>query len=118
MLFMHPMWDNESQRIGMQKCTPAGYALHSIGELVGFIGLLTLIAVIATLGWKLFRGTFHASLLWWIALPLTIGIISELMVAISWRMARKRGFHYDYDKREASWTEAGERHSYKYEPPN
>ena len=34
MLFIHPMWDNESQRIGKQKCTPAGYALHVIAEMV------------------------------------------------------------------------------------
>ena len=40
MLFIYPMWDNESQRIGKQKCTPKGYNLHVIAELLGFIGLL------------------------------------------------------------------------------
>ena len=24
MLFIHPTWDNEGQRIGKRKCTPAG----------------------------------------------------------------------------------------------
>lgn len=40
MLFIHPMWDNESQRIGKRKCTPAVYALHAIAEMIGFAGLL------------------------------------------------------------------------------
>ncbi len=38
MLFIHPMWDNESERVGMQKCTPLGYRLHHTGEGVGFFG--------------------------------------------------------------------------------
>ena len=117
MLFIHPMWDSESQRIGMQKCTPAGYALHAIGELIGFVGLLLLIAAVGFLGWRLFCGTFHAVLLWWIAVPLGFGLLSEAMVAYSWRMASRKGFHYDYDLSEASWMEAGERRSYKYESP-
>jgi hypothetical protein len=40
MLFINPMWDNEAERIGKQKCTPLGYALHAISDLIGFIALL------------------------------------------------------------------------------
>ena len=34
MLFIHPMRDYESRRIGMQKCYPVGYNLHAIGKRV------------------------------------------------------------------------------------
>ncbi len=48
MLFINPMWDNESQRIGKQKCTPLGYRLHKIfiyalaGLLFGLAGMMQL----------------------------------------------------------------------------
>ena len=45
MLFLYPMWDSESQRIGKKKCAPLGYRLNGIAELLGFIGLILLTAV-------------------------------------------------------------------------
>ena len=44
------MWDNESERIGKQRCTPLGYALHVVSDLIGFLGLLLLLATGATVG--------------------------------------------------------------------
>src|SRR5438105_3219039 len=35
MLFMHPMWDSESERLGKKHCTPAGYRLHVLAENIG-----------------------------------------------------------------------------------
>jgi hypothetical protein len=32
MLFINPMWNSETERIGKQRCTPLGYALHGISE--------------------------------------------------------------------------------------
>lgn len=114
MLFIHPMWDNEGQRIGKQKCTPTGYALHAIAELIGFAGLLMLLAVPAFLAWKWFADTFRASLLWLLAVPFGLGIISEALFHYSWWLARRKGFRYDFERREASWTEGGERRTYKH----
>ena len=113
MLFIHPMWDDESQRIGKQKCTPTGYALHVIAELIGFLGLLILPAVLGVLAWKLLAAAFRVSLLWLLALPFGLGIVSEVLFQYSWRLARRKGFRYDYERREASWLESGER-TYKY----
>ena len=107
------MWDNESQRIGKQKCTPTGYALHGIAEMIGFVGLLTLLAVPAVLAWKSFTGTFHASLFWLLAAPFGLGIISEVLFQYSWWLALRKGFRYDYERREASWMEGGERRTYQ-----
>ena len=69
MLFIHPMWDHESQRIGKQKCTPIGHAIHGVAELIGFVGLLLLFVAPVVLAWRWFAGTFHAPLLWLLAVP-------------------------------------------------
>jgi hypothetical protein len=119
MLFIHPMWDHESERIGKQKCTPAGYALHVIAELIGFVGLLLLIVVPITLAWKWFAGAFHAKLFWLLAVPFALGIFSEALFRYSWLLAFRKGFRYDQKQCEASWMEGDERRSYKFtvEPP-
>jgi hypothetical protein len=114
MLFIHPMWDHESQRIGKQKCTPMGYAIHVIAELIGFMGLLLLLVAPVVWVWKGFAGTFHISLLWLLGMPFCLGIISEVLYQYSWWLALRKGFHYDYERCEASWVEAGGRRSYKY----
>jgi len=113
MFFIHPMWDTESQRLGLRRCTWIGFYLREIGEMIGFLGLFVLIAMLAIGGWKLFSGTFHAALLWRIAWPLSMGILGEAMVQCSYHLARKKSFQYDYDNGEASWIEAGERRTFK-----
>jgi hypothetical protein len=114
MLFIHPMWDNESQRIGKQKCTPTGYALHAIAELIGFVGLLMLLVIPAVLVWKWLAAGFRVSLFWLLSVPFGLGILSEVLYQYSWWLARRKGFRYDYERREASWLEGGERRTYKY----
>ena len=113
MLFIHPMWDNESQRIGKQLCTPTGYTVHVISELIGFSGLLLLLATLAVFAWKGAAGTFHLPNLWLLTLPFILGAISEALFRFSWYLALRKQFHYDYERREASWIEAGERRTYR-----
>jgi hypothetical protein len=108
------MWDSETERIGKQRCTTAGYAIHVVSELIGFIGLLLLILTLGVLAWKGIHGTFHWTDLWLFVVPFAVGVISELLFRCSWWLALKKGFQYDGDLREASWMEAGERRSYKY----
>ena len=117
-VFIFPMWDNESQRIGKQKCTPWGYIFHGIAELLGFIGLLLLLGIGVYLGYRGLSGTFRASLFWLLAVPFGIGLVSQAVYHFSWVLAVKRGFEYDYDKREASWIENGERVTYSYQSDN
>jgi len=114
MWFIFPMWDNESQRIGKQRCTPTGYALHTIAELLGFIGLLCLLGFTVFLGYRGLTSNFHASLLWLLAIPLGLGFIAETLFQVSWLLASRKGFEYDH--RVASWIENGKRVTYKSEP--
>ncbi len=104
MLFVYPMWDNEMERIGMQKCTPMGYTVHAIGEIVGFIGLLVLV------GTGIYLAFIHAKF-WLLLIPLTFGIVSEIMVRTGWFLAWRRGFKYS-DGRIASWYEDGKCKTY------
>lgn len=116
MLFIYPMWDHESQRIGKKKCTPLGYALHTIAELLGFIGILFLFGIIAFLVYRAIAGSFHLSFLRLLVFPFTLGLIAEAMYQISWVLAAKRGFEYDYKKCQASWIVDEKRVEYIWEP--
>jgi hypothetical protein len=117
MLFIHPMWDNESQRIGVKKCYPLAYDIRAIGELIGFLGLLVLLG---TFGWMVYLSTADDLSVrsWWLlTVPVGLGLVSETLVQTSWAMVTKRGFKYDYDKREASWDHDGKRVVYRYAQP-
>ena len=114
MLFINPMWDNEAERIGKQRCTRLGYALHGISDLIGFFALLLLFGIAAYLGYRGVVGTCRASLLWLFSIPFGLAAIGSILYRLSWVLAHRRGFRYDYDSREASWLEDGQRRTYKY----
>lgn len=114
MLFINPMWDNESERIGKQRCTPLGYTLHVISDLIGFLGLLFLLVTGAYLGYRGIVGTFDAGLLWFFVIPFGLDLAGSALFHYSWVLAHRKGFRYDYDAREASWIENGERQTYKW----
>ncbi|HEV8542701.1 MAG TPA: hypothetical protein VGR78_09955 [Verrucomicrobiae bacterium] len=113
MLFINPMWDNEAERIGKQKCTPLGYALHAFSDLLGFVALFLVFGVTAYLGYRRIVREFRASLLWIFSIPFGLAIIGSILYQISWVLAQRRGFCYDYESREASWIDHGQRHTYK-----
>ena len=115
MLFIHPMWDNESERIGKQKCTPVGYAIHVFADLLGFIGLLLLLGLVCILPTRELPARFvRLYLLWLLTVPFGVGVVSELLFQFSWRLAGRKNFRYDYESREATWIDAGEPRSYKW----
>ncbi len=109
------MWDHESQRIGKQKCTPVGYELHGIAELLGFLGLLLFIIVCVYLLGRRSLGIFDIRQLWLMAIPFGMGLIAEFLYHYSWRLAIRKGFTYNYDTQEASWMEDGKKQTFKWE---
>lgn len=114
-MFIYPMWDSESQRIGKQKCTPLGSRLHLLAELIGFVALLAVPCIVLFLAYRGVTGTFHWQLCWMLALPFVATFIGDLLFAYSWRLADRRGFSYDVRTAEASWNENGKRVGYRYE---
>src|SRR5438874_991780 len=99
-MFIPRIWFDEVERIGKQRCTPFGYALQAFGELVGFFGFLTLLGMPAYLAYRGVVGTFRWSLLWLLALPFAMGMLGWIMVGLSWWMAFRKKFHYDYERQE------------------
>lgn len=114
MLFINPMWDNEAERIGKQRCTPLGYALHLFSDLIGLMALLLLFIVIISLGYCGIIGKFEMRMLWFLTIPFGLALVGSVLYRFSWMLAARRGFHYDASSREASWLEGGERQTYKY----
>lgn len=114
-MFINPMWDNESQRIGKKRCTPTGYALHGISDLIGFIALILLPGVSVYLMYAGIRGQASWGMLWLFVVPFAIAIVGNMLHTYSWHLADKRQFKYDYGKCVSTWIdESGAQHSYKY----
>jgi hypothetical protein len=67
------------------------------------------------LGNRGFAGTFRASLLWLFAISFGVAIVDTILFRLSWALAYRRGFRYDYDGNEASWSEDEESRTYKYQ---
>jgi hypothetical protein len=116
-VFINPMWDNEAERIGKLRCTPLGYALHGVSDLLGIVALLLLFGIAAYLSYRGIVGTFRASLLWLLPIPFGIAIIGTILYRISWSLAHRRDFRYDDDTRESSWLDNGKRRTYKFNDP-
>lgn len=113
-MFIPRIWFDESERIGKQRCTPVGYVLHGIGDLIGFIGLLMLLATPLYLSFMVVSGSFRWSLLWLFVVPIALGIVGSVIVSLSWGLAHRKQFRFDYERRESSWIENGERRTYSY----
>ena len=110
------MWQDEVQRIGKQRCTPKGYLLHGISDLIGFIAMLLLLAVICYLAYARFSGIFTWPLLWMVAVPFVVAIVGNILHSYSWHFADRQEFEYDYEKRTATWrNSAGEIETFTYE---
>lgn len=113
-MFITKMWSDEVERIGKQRCTPVGYALHGTGQLFGFFALLLLLVVIVYVPYRAVIGEFNRLLLWLLLAPVVIGLFGEGIVTVSWLLARRKQFHYDYERRVARWVEDGVEQTYTY----
>src|SRR5579859_510406 len=78
------------------------------------LGLLLLLATPALLAWHWLLVAIDWSPLWLLAVAVGFGIVSEVLYQVSWLLASRKGYQYDYHRCEASWLEAGRRRTYKY----
>ena len=114
-MFINPMWFHESQRIGKQKCTPTGYMLHTISDLIGFIALICLIGVLVYLGYLAVQDEFTWSLAWLLLLPFAVAIAGNILHSYSWHLAEKRQFKFNHETCISTWVdESGAPQSYQF----
>jgi hypothetical protein len=106
------MWLHESERIGKQKCTPTGYALHVIADYFGFFAMVTLVSVFGLIAYRAIFGPFTFKLLWLIPVPFGLAVLDTLIFHFSWYLAKRRGFYFDHETCVASWDENGRRRTY------
>jgi hypothetical protein len=114
-MFIPRMWFDEVERIGKQRCTPTGYAIQGVGDLTGFVGLLTLLGVPLYLAYAGLDGSFRWPLLWLLAVPVVLGVVGAVIVSVSWSLAYRKRFNYDYKRRVSSWVEGGQERTYTFD---
>jgi hypothetical protein len=108
------IWFDEVERIGMRRCVPFGYFLNGVGALFWFVGILMLPGMPAYLAYRGIVGSFHWSLLWLLGVPFLIIVVGAILIGVSWTLAYRKKFHYDYERRESTWIEAGSKRSYTF----
>ena len=112
MIFIHPMWDSENERLGLKSCSPSGYTLVGVGDLIGtLLGFLALIAVPLYLAYRLFTGRFSSTLLWLLFIPIGLGVLGRVIFEVGWALARRKQFRYN-SARTAWWNDGGEIRSF------
>ena len=97
MLYIYPMWSNEVERIGLQKCTPRGYVLRALAEIFGFVGGLFFLAA-------LFGAAFRRFGIICLCASLALGVTGRILFMTAYWLAAKRRYHYDEKQNIASWV--------------
>lgn len=111
MIFFHPMWDSENQRLGLKSCTPLGYTLIVIADLIGMLGFLALITLLAYQAYKQVIAQSPSGLLWLLLIPFGMGVLGRIIYEVGWVLAMRKQFSYD-DTRTAWWKEGDEIRSF------
>lgn len=116
MLFFHRMWDSEIERIGFRKCSPAGYQIRHLGELVGFIGLVWFVGALLYLLYTAVTLSFTLASLRLLLWPLALGVLSDILVLISRMAVNRKDFQYNEGERRSSWRVENRLVTYPEEP--
>jgi hypothetical protein len=106
-LFIYPMWDSENQRLGMKACTPLGYTVRCIADLIGFSGLILLFGILGVLTLQYLCGQFESRGFWLLLFPLVVGFVGRVLFEFGWRLAAKKKYEYDSRTRTVKWIENG-----------
>jgi hypothetical protein len=106
-LFIYPMWDSENQRLGMKACSPFGYTVRSIADLIGFFGLILLFGILGVLTLRYLRHQFESGDFWLLLVPLVVGLVGRVIFEFGWGLAAKKKFEYDSQTMTVKWIEDG-----------
>ena len=107
-LFIYPMWDSENQRLGMKACTPLGYAVRCIADLIGISGLLLLFVTGCHLIHRYLLGRpFESRYLLVLLVALVVGFVGRVLFEFGWALAAKKKFQHDSQTMTVKWIEDG-----------
>jgi hypothetical protein len=109
------MWFSENERKGFLTCTPAGYRLVSLAGLIGVLGWLLFLLLVAALIVATITRLFEFPTLWLFALPLAFRVVAQALDVYGRSLAVRKQFEYHYKPDFASWLEGDARRTY---PPN
>ena len=102
------MWDNEAERVGLQRCTPLGYFIYGLGDLLGAISLLSFLFTPLWLAFLWWSDSISFNSFWPLLLSIFLIFLRLSLGAVTWTLASKRGFRYDPETRTAHWIEGDE----------
>jgi len=114
-VYITRMWFSENERSGFMTCTPAGYRLVGVAGLVGILGWLQFLVLVAIFILFGITRLFEPPSLWLFALPISFRFAAQLLDGIGRSLARRKEFEYHYKPDVASWLEVDGRRTY---PPN
>ena len=107
-LFIYPMWNSENQQLGMKACTPFGYTLRCIADMIGFSGLILLFGISGVLIHRYFlRHPIESRYLLVLLVALVVGFVGRALFEFGWALAAKKKFEYDSQTMTAKWIEDG-----------
>jgi hypothetical protein len=101
------MWNSENQRLGMKACTPFGYNVRCIADLIGLFGLIFLFGILGVFTLRYLRHQFELRDLWLLLIPLVVGLVGRVLFEFGRELAAKKKFEYDFQTMTAKWIENG-----------
>ncbi|HEX7260493.1 MAG TPA: hypothetical protein VF258_01645, partial [Luteolibacter sp.] len=82
--------------------------IHCISDLVGLVGFVMFLGSLVAIPYRAITGTFHFGLWWYLVIGMGLAFVGLLLSAVTWTLARQRGFTFDSETRTASWTDQGQ----------
>lgn len=114
-MYITRMWFSEHEREGFLRCTPTGYRLITLAGLIGFLGWVLFLLLVAALIISGATRLFSFPTLWLFAIPLAFRIPAQLLDGYGRSLATRKKFEYYYTPDYASWFEDNVQRTY---PPD
>lgn len=114
-MYITRMWFSENERKGFLACSPVGYNFVSVAGLIGFLGWVLFLLLIAALILSAATRLFAFPTLWLFAVPLGFRFVAQFLDLYGCSLATRKHFEYHYKPDYAAWCEGDALRTY---PPD
>lgn len=104
-MYVTRMWFSENERNGFKTCSPTGYHLVSIAGLIGFLGWVLFLLLIAALILSAATRLFSFPTLWLFVVPPAFRFVAQFLDGYGRSLATRKHFEYHYKPDYAAWLE-------------